>query len=351
MDNLYRTYQKIFDKKREWKYYNRLRINEFPLNDENTAWDFIEKYYKVGEKNAVFDKFIDKSKLRNRHTVSVFFLGIILSETILGKAYKESLKPDFRYLWFISSLYHDYSYLIEWDKKKYPISKFKNIASINTHFDIKYNILDDSNAKIFNNQIVKSYFKYKLQEFKELDHGIIGGILLYDRMRKNYEIAYQRHNDLHLNAIKEVFEFKGLLWSECQYDYFAQVADTIIAHNMWFCTNPINQPTYKKYSLDELIIKDKTDEIKKYRRDENPFLFLLVIADSLEPIKRKEFEKYSSHELLEKIKIETSKDTIIVEVLDKKLDYLKWFGSIKGIEEWMQVKVEIDMNKLTIFIM
>jgi len=346
MDNLYKTYEKIFQAKKKWKYYKGLKIDELPLKDEETAWTFIEKYYKAGDKNEVFDKSFKKDTQRNLHSVSVFFLGILLSDLVLGKDYKNKMEPDFRYLWFIASLYHDYSFRLEGNIK--DTDRFSSIEDVFKEYDVKYKIFDEGHKPTFHKNLVEAYFKYRIEKCKKLDHGIVGGILLYDRLRKNYDIAYERHNDLNPEANKECFEHNNLLWSFSQFDFFSELADTIIAHNIWFCTDSHCESIYENYKLQDLIIKEKSDFKKKHKRADNPFLFLLVLADTIEPIKRKEFVKYAPQELLEKISITAGNDEITIEVLDDTLECKAWFGSIKSLEEWMQVDVKEELKRISI---
>lgn len=350
MENLYQSYQRLFKTKGKWRYYRNLQIKEFPLDNEDLAWKFIQEYYKAGEKSKVFDDNIKKEEIRSLHSASVFFLGILISNLVIGENSKKDLKPSFKYLWFITSLYHDYSYLIEYNKSAYPPTKYYNINSIYKKFDIKYKLFEDYKPKKFSTKIIESYLRYGIKEFDFLNHGIVGGILLYDRLRKNYDKAYEEYKEQNPLACKECFEHKDLLWSTSQFDFFSEMSYSIINHNIWFCPKG-KESVYLSYGLGDLIIKDKADEYKKHSKAENSFLFLLVFADTIEPFKRSEFSYLTTKEILEKIDIKIVKNRIKINVLEDTLPYKEWFGDIKDLETWMKVKVEEKETNIAITIL
>lgn len=346
METLYDAYLKVFNKKSKWKYYQRLNISGIPWETKDSAFSFINQYYSAGDKNEVFDSDFKNTHNRCQHSVSVFFLGILLSEIVLDKVKKDSMKPDFRYLWFISSLYHDYSYLIEEDKKKYPPENLLTLESIYKRFEVKYKVLNEEKLSIFDKGIIESYYDYRIKKCQMVDHGIIGGILLYDRLRKNYDLAYRKQLESDPITFQEHFMYNNLLWSSCQFEYFAEIAETIIAHNIWFCTKQEDKEKYIESNLESLIIGN--DSKKKHQVKKSPFLFLLILADSLEPLKIKDFNAHETRHVLKNIFIELSKKKIVIEVNKDVLEYNSWFKNIKDLETWMQVKIEVSDNKLTI---
>lgn len=89
---------------------------------------------------------------------------------------------------------------------------------------------------LYSRKTVLDYLEYcKMTDgIRHYDHGIVGGLWLYDSLMKNYHIAYWKEKEKDKNV-----NFKDFLvddywhFSEEQKMIFAYLADCIIAHNMW----------------------------------------------------------------------------------------------------------------------
>ncbi len=97
--SLLHQYKSIIRQKNRWKYYDDMRMPSDVFTNPNKAESFINNYFGAGGKGAVFTEGISLDRDRLFHIVSVFFLGIHLSDVLLkGVDRKQELKPDFRYL-------------------------------------------------------------------------------------------------------------------------------------------------------------------------------------------------------------------------------------------------------------
>ena len=357
MKDLLSTYKDILEDTDKWKYYNKLKIAYSPFKKEN-AWRFIEDYYKAGVKERVFNPHITQESIRPLHSVSVFFLGILLKEIILKNTNEDDLKPDFRYLWFLTSLFHDYAFILENKKKNivknesiYDLKGLKHYFKIYECDDIFENGFDGK----FNLEIINLYLKYLINIHKKIDHGILGGLLLYKGLKDNYEIMYKEKLVKHPHTNYELFKYKGLLWSECQFDNFKRIARAIIYHNIWFCyKGKDSQEKYEKckkdyqdFGLSRLVIEDKKDLKKKHKVSEDPFLLLLILADTIEPIKF--FKEEDAKDVLSNIYIENSENTILITVTKKFKGLEKWFEKIIDLKNWTTISIQKkDDQKLII---
>ena len=355
MKNLLESYEWIFKRKKKWKYYNRLKIDYSPF-DENNAWRFIEDYYKAGEKGRVFSPHISQVNIRPPHSISVFFLGILLKDIIIKNADEHEFDPDFRYLWFLTSLFHDYACILENDKKFAKRNNIADLKKMKEHFQInsENDILDNAFNGKFSLKLINSYSNYRIAE-KKIDHGITGGLLLYKGLKDNYEAMYKERLEKHSSAKHEHFKHKGLLWSECQFDNFRRIAKAIIYHNIWFCYKgndslekfKNNKKIYNDKGLSDLIIETEIDFEKKHRPTEDPFLFLLILSDTIEPIKH--FEKENHYDVLSNITLENINNTIVITVSKKLIGLDKWFDKIEDLKNWTTIDVEkVSDRKLII---
>lgn len=140
---------------------------------------------------------------------------------------------------------------------------------------------------IRSSRVIDNYLKYRLLSNgnrPRIDHGVLGGMVFYDRTIKNYLTEYDNEKKHNPNiSLVEFFE-KGnrgtMRFSLNQLIVFMYVADCIINHNIWKA-NPNREELYRQYKLDSLI----GDKFKRISFNENPLLFILVMSDTLEPYK------------------------------------------------------------------
>jgi len=354
-NNLLSQYKNIIKSEDRWKYYKNMQMPSDIFSDQNDAESFIHNYFGTGGKGAVFveDTQLDRDRLF--HIVSVFFLGIHLKDVLLkDDNQKKSLKPDFRYLWYLASLFHDYGYIIENNKDYYAPKDLQKLEDLKKRLKISSDLLSiKNNTPKFSIPEIEGYYHYGTKERGFVNHGIAGGLLLYDRLIKNYNNERERYCLLNGKDPLKIDAFindKNLSWGKHQFDYFNKVAWAIINHNIWFCceddSNCKNLYVNEKYSIQNLIITEKNANQKKHNKETDPFLFLLIITDTIEPVKH--FKDIKAECVLEKIQITTNpkKQEIIIEVLDECINFTSWFKKIKTLETWVQITVEYTENKL-----
>lgn len=180
----------------------------------------------------------------------------------------------------MACLYHDIGYVYENDYncmnlrmvQKEGLNALKDICNIKC---------------LRNNELFKTYKKRDIDLYfsnraicssgniGKIDHGIVGGLLLYDRLRKNFYEARNKANRNDPNFSMDKFEYNELNYSKTHFEYYAEAADAIIAHNIWINT------------LNEYLTKNNKVPLEGNKIDKNNRLaFVLALADTLEPIKK-----------------------------------------------------------------
>jgi hypothetical protein len=363
----------------DWNYYNT-EIREGSVLQAKNSADFIRLYFKNGEKelalllNPIDSKdfinnfivagrkesvlnfeFKERYSLPNDraiHTVSGFFLGLLIENCLNGRNTLtiESLNYfPFSYLWYLTFLYHDYGYCVtEREDNRIPLPshapipdmnfsrnpyricqqeyaalvKMKSELGINISMfcstpELQYNVNNSRQrnelnierallrevtqhaftlqgrpklrfnigSEIADHQYSSStttrYFNYCINERGRVDHGIVGGYLFYDRMVKNYlaaymKVLYEHQGEGTLNN----FYFKERHFCAEQLPIFSYIADCISAHNIWKQTDE-SRALYELYRLNDLL----SERFKNINFHENPLLYILIVADSIEPTK------------------------------------------------------------------
>lgn len=337
---------------------------------------------------------------RATHTISGFFLGFLIEHCLTGNNTLSVTHPDtfpFSYFWFLTFLYHDFGYCVS-EKEDAPLSLPTNVPGTNHSLTIgieEYRVLRQVKNKLniclspfssigkthschsahspvnekrtllqeltqksyrikgsatlrfntgtqihgcqYTSTVVTRYFNYCAKCLETLDHGIIGGYLFYDRMIKNYVRAYfsARQTAGRQTSLSD-FTHKGRHFSEKQLILFSYIADCIMAHNIWKL--PENKRTeYEKYNLDiALGQKFKTITFK-----DNPLLFILAVADTLEPTKiYGKVTNISAKDVCEALNIECLPNShqIVFSSKNKNVDIKYLYSKATSLESWTAVR-------------
>jgi hypothetical protein len=361
MGTLLEEYDNIFNDEERWKYYKELSIGENPFDFTNVkpedynkkAKDFIKLYFEAGNKDWALNGTEESS--RHLHSVSAFFLGILLKETLFPglltsseRTDRDMQEPDFLYYWFLTCLYHDMGYVIEFDRVNYPpreldldslVSKIKERLQISCS---SFNLFDEGVCgSIYQIDTIKRYYDYcrKNSHINTINHGIVGGLLLYNRLNENYqqvvpdaEIEYKREGKL---FSPDDFYFNNLHYSICHKEYYKKVASVIVDHNIWLA----DEKTREEYGAADLseLVRDPLS-IK-----EHEFLFLLALVDIIEPIKL--FYQHSPACILDSITIDVdpTKRSLSLVVSNTCIMTNDWFKKIEGLKTWFAI-TEIKRN-------
>lgn len=334
--NLYDALYEIYKDSSRWKYYsgNRGNYSDKDFLSYEFSNLFIQQYFIAGQKSILTESIYRLSQLRQVHTVSTFFLGLYLYKFLKVSSHRK-YKPSFKYLWFLTCLYHDFGYIIEdgigrnWtDEIDYDVYKHLEIPNDLTTY---YNV-----------EIMKKYSAYR----GNVDHGIEGGRKLYDLLKKNY--AYYREKWAHENNVKpqDDFLYNGRIWFRKRHEkYYAEAALNIMLHNIWFANDPQTIDKYRKAHMGKLINKRLKFTYSA------ALLFVLAFADTIEPIKKaKEIggndnvNQYKNPYkiLLESIYISTENNKLRLS-FERKLSnypYDNWMQSICDLDTWIDVEIE-----------
>lgn len=341
--------EQLFSQAQKWDYYgchyqHTLReIFEHPGS-------FINETFVSGHKHKLTDRNAQApniSDARAAHSISAYFMGFVLADGLFHNMLDNFCEVDgdefsFSYVWYLTSLYHDYGYYFERNaelaNRIYEQITPKNKIYVNDYFNgvlyhlrrdrevlirhslwsVKHScsiyqkqgytgtcpkqIIEEYISKKYRNlicnghyismpmrssRIVDNYLKYRLKgdgDHRRIDHGICGGMIFYDRIIKNYINEYEHEKRCNPNV--EINEFyqnnhvRNLRFKLNQLIIFMYVADCIINHNIWKA-NEKTEDLYKQCKLRSLI-GDKFEKISFYK---NPLLFVLVMSDTLEPYK------------------------------------------------------------------
>jgi len=240
----------------DYRYENNNGSFNLPTFQNGDANRFIDEYFRHAGKDAIPFQIINTNVFdfsKANHSSLIFLLGVIINYNCFKKAgiyegNNTSGYPQFSFVWFLTCLFHDIAYELE-NKCKNNV-EFNNISE----FKIKNKLLERNeynNAHEALLNVVEPYYNYRIS-FNKRDHGIIGGLYLYDNLIKIRE-------DKDWNSDLDLF--------------YADAAAAIATHNIWFKDkNAIS-------AIKEL------KEIKSVSFNDSSLLFLLGLVDSIDPLK------------------------------------------------------------------
>lgn len=356
MPTLSDCYLEIAQDVARWSYYDNPPVHiENIWTAEEDAFYFIKDYFGYAGKSSVFDDTNlkkNEAHIRSRapHIISTFLLGIKIA-TIFGIdiGNRDECNMNFKYYWFLSCLYHDIGYAYEnksscdWLK----IATEDGIEGLQEICDIKY--LHKREFKTYPKELVELYLKCRAdcqKSHPKLDHGIVGGMLLYDRLRKQFVKAWKNRTKKsdRRDSFYCTHEATGriLHLSNSHFDAYAKAADAIIAHNIW-------KSTLQKYIRDYADCNQKKYNtiLEKRITIHQELCFILSLADTIEPLKRN--PEYLQAVAIEPLNIgggfrlETDKDT-----------FQAVYSEIAGLKDWLAVRVtteNLNNDKVRITIM
>lgn len=328
-------YQHIEDLKIEqWHYYYGID-NQFnpekPFVNDISYLDFIRNYFMKGGKVEVFEhSSIDPNSLRlPNHICSVFLLGLIF---YYNTTLKYRIKPGsndpgyqtFPFIWFLTALFHDNAYQMEDQKQLVDIQTLDQLLD---HFGITYNLFCKKSMRCRSLiDVREKYFYFRKDRYGVVDHGLLGGILLYDRLIK-------------IRRAKHSVTENELFWGKKLENQYKLAADAISIHNIWLQ----DQDTIKQYNLTEFI------DFQKIKLAEFPLFYLLAIVDTLEPLKEFSKEGISDVEVLKSINLSFKPKSIeFSKSADCRINFGLLIDKLKYFENWIDIQIEIS-KKLDYF--
>lgn len=313
------TYRTILSNPDQWRYYQRQRVGDDISNafeDEYFAKSFIKSYFESGDKSDVFFQLEEGMIRRWNHTLSVFLLGLYLSEALEVNMSEDGNKKNL-YLWYLTCLYHDYGYTIENNRNEYQPHEL----SIHTLFKDK---LEGSyylrkKGMEFSDMTRWQYYDYCRNHLGFINHGIVGGLLLYDRLVKHLNNKIAEHN----GQTHFFDEQTHLYYSITQKTDFARCADAIIAHNIWFDDNS---------PIEELHLNERKHQYKDW------LTALLVLCDTIEPTKV--FTCCHPKSVLNRVHITRGDNSISITILDNDgCTHQTYFNKCRNLQDWTYCEI------------
>lgn len=388
MKTLYETMSNYYKYNNiDWNYY--LNDLAFPKNI-NDARKFIDDFFAYAGKSYLIRDILQECEtLRVNHTLSVFFIGLLIKNSsfhdlkIIDNDQNEIF--EFSYLWFLVSLFHDMGYIQEKDwtykfdyrkkskdfekimkenkiyynhsfYKRMPFTAYYDLGitfpvpsryvryhtpTVRTKYEIPYyNGISFNNGttikkSMYTSGTIFNYLEYcKMNpKINHYDHGIVGGLWLYDSLVKNYYLSFSRNKSADFND----FYINDLHFSTSQFPIFAYLADCIISHNMWFATDDYTIEQYEKYGLKQLT----PPYAQPVQFNRNPILFILALADTLEPIKTCSNLDISPLDVLNNIECEFNHKQITLAFKNNDM-FNKMTDKINRSTNWLDINVHIN---------
>lgn len=317
---------------KQWKYYGHdSEIDKIQTFSDIETTKFINRYLEIADKKFMFCKSeVAPDLFKIKHSVSAYFLGAIIANKLNIKGFLEEGKvhPDFGYhflfVWFMSCLFHDRFWKLESDK-----SGVNKLQSLDKFIEGKHNLLERSSQFIPESlrSCIPQYFDYRLSEWKVIDHGIAGGLDLFDLLIK-YRLGQEKKGD------QGAWDF-----SKRVEVLYVEAAYAVAAHNIFFSDDD-SVDLYKKYCLHTLINQ------KPLEFSNSPFLFLLGLVDTIEPLKT--FQCADPDFVAKKVNFDFKKEgsKFIIQIYTgENLNFQTLVSKGKGIDRWLDLIWENDENK------
>lgn len=315
------------------------------INDKKECRKYINKLLNMFGHFICYKKYLPEAyDYRIKHILFSFGLGLVFADfadltTKIGEKYKycqyeiENNNDDnFLYAWLTVCLYHDFGYYV--NREKY--SEISDISEIIKK--LRRNIFKSTSVSRYNFELYQEYYKERFEinksdgSFEIGDHGILGGIFLYDLMNRKKFVEY------------------------CP--FCADICFCIMEHNIWKQNEdyPLSSPYHWI---------DKSNFVKINAQKE-PLLYLLSLVDTIEPTKK--FSKYKDSDRLsgksifpktiaKSIKVNVTNKSVtidgneLINVLkkrDKTLKISDWTTPIKDLSNWVEINSSVDNNIIKI---
>jgi len=330
-----------------WDYYHEHRTatnisNPFVLaNDFTGQHRFIRDYFKHSGKEIAleqFDRYQQMTDSRAIHTNSVFFLGMLIREnTMLRSSLFDERRskigyPVFPFVWFLSTLFHDFGMQLE--ERLDEFQDMETLSGMFQHLNVEYSLLDhlpvNGDQDLF--RMIEPYYLYRIGN-QRIDHGIIAGIYLYDRLVK-------------IRREKKKLNDGELSWHHSLEKRYAAAAAAIACHNIF--TAPSNGHVagiYRDYSLDYLI----QPSFREITGQSYPLLFLFGLVDTIDPIKLYMRRGMEPAEILASLEIGFSRNSVkFAATPGSSIDLTLLAEKIEGLRGWLAVRYDYSGGLITI---
>jgi hypothetical protein len=321
-----------------WDYYANIIPESFlqnPFSNQNISHkDFIKKYFhRSGKEEVLNNKHFDvEDSLLEfaSHTNSIFFLGSMIyhnskiKEILFPKQKNPAGYEVFPFLWFLTCLFHDLGY--EYEKRSSQhIKAIFDLDGLKQEFKLTRDFRDQKLKGVYMPLLdcVARYFILRRYRDKKIDHGILAGFFLYDRLVKNRKKKFKSD--------------KSLFWGKRLEKQYAIAASTIACHNIW--VNQLDQKeSYNSFDLSQLTA------FQPMTASDYPFLYLLGIVDTMDPVKAFKNDG-SAEEILTDIMIEIKDDSVsFSKRMGSVLDFKKLIAKTNYLRGWLAIEIRTEEN-------
>ncbi len=291
------------------------------------------KLRKIYEKSNVFgqsDNCLPGQESGKRRSESLFVSGIVLREVLcphLEFSGTEDLY-SFEQLWYALCLHHNLQYEKKgiWEslcRKRSGIETDRQPECINTEWGRKWSPMEVCVSPMFvyerevfftngasrkKSEIQEAdmtdcfYYRAMCSSREGMDHGIAGGLLLYEDLMN-------RDQMLHIP------------YERSPKDLYSYLATTLMSHNIW---------------------KEREQE-EPLAFEEDPLLFLLLLAETLEPLQY-ETEYKTGEKLLDEIEVELHENEVSISVgTDRKL-FEQYVENMIALQEIIRIRCNIEQG-------
>lgn len=344
MKTIREIYDEIFSDENNY-YYPKAKIFRMKEWTEQEALTFIKTYFEAGSKEIFCGHNMLEKYNRAVHTVSLYALGIILYEKLGINCKRNNIpggKDSFLYIWYMTCLYHDMGYV-------YENGRGKNLEGYET-LDLfieealgkdPYLFYKRKKKNAWLEDLCRNYYKYIYETRGHIDHGVVGGMILYHNLINNYKEKKQKSGN---NNETEFYDkTKNVLFSKKLFPYYELAATLIARHNMWYAS-PEKFEAYKAAGLEALILEnDQRINFDKEKPVEQ-LLFMLCFADTIEPLKA--YNQCNPQFVLDHLKLDIAKSSdglnvdFYIDARALKVSVLE--ERIKSLEDFLDVECKTE---------
>lgn len=339
MKDLFKIYNDLFQDSKKWKLYESFNIN--PFDSDESSKHFISRFIELSGKineNPLYKNIQRLDDKRIKHIVSTYFLGIFfynenellkkMIDKIINRFQKQNKKSKitFSFIWFLICLFHDLGYYIEENEHYVDFEEFIDGK-------IKYFLKRRTGVPIVYEKTFRNYFNYKLhtKEYAKPDHGIAGGIILFNVL-----------NSILKN--KQINNFSnGKNWNRKLINIYNFACWVILSHNIYFIRRgDSKEKEYIENQIKDLILEKDIRSLINLKK--HTFLFLFLLVDTIDPIKL-----VNDYENLKYFKIGCVGNKIIIKMNEFILTK-SYIEKINELKEWLIPNININENVIEIIL-
>ncbi len=229
------------------------------ISDPVYYFELLLNRYQLSECTNVNALCTQLSANRILHIINVYLSKDFLFQKLLSLHFPNHEEKQSAYEWDLLALAHDLGY--GYESKSFSSDVF-SLTDLCRKLKLRSFLENSNNPLFYKNATYTNYFKYKREKFHVCDHGIVGGILLF--------------NSFHSEKLT------------C--DSLLNLVYVIASHSV-FTANLPSESIYHQYALMELIPGNA--EFRRLPAAHNKYAFYylyLCLIDILEPINAFHFD-------------------------------------------------------------